>query len=201
MKPHKVFSDASVTTNSTTVGIYCDSLSIKYSHTINKPLQVHQAEELALKLAIQLTSNHLCHYFVDNKGLATKYQKHQLSINWLPREFNKQADALTRKSKKGPAKLKPGTPQPLGLANTIQQQYPLNRKLKLISAILGLKTTNLNSIAQHKMGRRLLQSLLTRAEKQDYPSCRKLVNSAIPVKQLELVHMINTYRNGRIARV
>lgn len=201
MKPHKVFSDASVTTNSTTVGIYCKSLSIRYSHTVNKPMQVHQAEELALKLAIKLTTSHLCHYFVDNKGLATKYQNHSLSINWLPREFNKQADALTRKPKKGSTQFKPGTPQPLGLATIIQQQYPLNRKLKLISAILGLKSTDVNVLAQNNMGRRLLQTLLTKMEKQDYPSCKKLVNNALPIKQTDLVRMINTYRNGRIARV
>lgn len=200
MKPHKVFSDASVTTNSTTVGIYCESLSIKYSHTVNKPMQVHQAEELALKLALKLTSSHLCHYFVDNKGLAIKYQSSTYSINWLPREFNKQADALTR-APKGPTQFKPGTPQPLGIAAIIQQQYPLNRKLKLISALLGVKSTDVPTIAQNKMGRRLLQALLTRAEKLDYPNSRKLINNALPIKQQELVHMINTYRNGRIARV
>ena len=200
MKPHKVFSDASVTTNSTTVGIYCDSLSIKYSHTINKPLQVHQAEELALKLALKLTSSHLCHYFVDNKGLATKYQSSAYSINWLPREFNKQADALTR-APKGPTQFKAGTSQPLCIAAIIQQQYPLNRKLKLISALLGIKSTDVITIAQNRMGRRLLQSLLTRTEKLDYPNSRKLINNAFPVKQIELIRMINTYRNGGIARV
>lgn len=153
--PH-VFTDASVTKTSTTIGIYCASLNISKSITIPRPLDIGTAESLAYLYAKRIITTP-AHFFTDNKEVAAKY-----NINWLPREYNKKADALTR---------------PIPINFNIGHhllKYPLTTKLKLVCKIAGIdyepirkascpvtKLTKLRDV----LALRLLHTLLTGSER------------------------------------
>ena len=184
--PH-VFVDASCQPNSTTIGVYSKHLSISYSATVSKPLTSYQGELLALKVAISLTKGTNCHYFTDNQQLANSQPS---NVTWIPREFNQAADKLSKRKTNSPA---------ISIATHIQQTYPLERKLKLIAALRGIKFTSISKLTTDKMARRLLASLLTKAERPT--ECKKLLANALPIKQQELIRMIRTYQNGSIAKV
>ena len=179
--PH-VFSDASIRPNYVILGVYSEHLNITKSIKIHKQLSTSQAEELALKLAMKLTQGINCHYFVDNQQLAVKYSG---IAYWIPREFNKQADSLTKVE---------GTP--LGVTSVqdfIRANYSLKSKLKLIHKLLNFKTTRtIQQLIQHKQACSLLNAMLTRAERPD--NCRTLIAKAKPLKQSDLVRLIRTYK-------
>lgn len=153
--PH-VFTDASVTKTSTTIGIHCQSLNINKALTLSRPLDISTAESLAYLYAKKLITTP-AHFFTDNKEVAAKY-----NINWIPREYNKKADALTR-------------PAPIDInIGHYLLQFPLATKLKLICKLTGrdhgpirrsscpvTKLARLN----HKLTLRLLHTLLTGKER------------------------------------
>ena len=184
--PH-VFSDASCSITTTTIAVYSPQLNIAHRATLHKKLDVNQAEELAFKLALKLTEGTKCHYFVDNQAIANKYKD---LCYWIPRELNKSADALSK-----PDVVQPST---TAIATHIQQNYSLDKKLKLIAALRGLKC-ELKTLLADKTARRLMQSFLKKEEKPTQG--KKLINDAKPIKQIELIQMIRTYQSGRIAKV
>ena len=186
----KVFSDASIQENKVVIGVYSEDLQIKYKYVVyNKRMSIHVAEELALKTAMHLAKDTKCHFFVDNQYVADKYRG---IAYWIPREFNKQADALTKTT---------GTSLgPTSIATYIQTNYSTQQKIKLIAAILGLsKLSTIGTLAKNKMACRLMQTLLLKHEKP--AQSKKAISSAALLKQKELLHLIKTYQNGSIATV
>ena len=185
----KVFSDASIQKKKVVIGVYSEDLNINYRYVIhNKLMTITVAEELALKTAIHLTKDIKCHFFVDNQQVANKYRG---IAYWIPREFNKQADALTKTPKTDLGAV--------GISNYIQSNYTEQQKIKLITAILGLpKISTINNLVNNKMACRLMQSLLLKNEKPR--QFKKLINDAKPLKQRDLLHLIKTYQNGSIAK-
>lgn len=186
----KVFSDASIQEKKVVIGVYSEDLQIKYKYVVhNKRMSINVAEELALKTAMYLAKGTKCHFFVDNQQVADKYRG---IAHWIPREFNKQADALTKTT---------GTS--LGttsIATYIQTNYNTQQKIKLIAALLGLsKLSTIGSLTNNKMACRLMQSLLLWNEKPK--QSKKLIDKAVPVNQKDLLHLIKTYQNGSIAKV
>lgn len=185
----KVFSDASVQDKKVIIGVYSEDLQIIYKHTIyNKRMSVEVAEELALLAAIKITNGKNCHFFVDNMQVANRYRG---VAHWVPREFNRQADALTKLS---------GTSiGAISITSYIQTNYTVQQKIKLICALLGLsKKATIGSLANNAMACRLMQGLLKREEKPK--GCKKSIDKAKPLTQKEFIHLINTYRNGSIAK-
>ena len=174
--PH-VFTDASVTPTSTTIGIYCPQLSVSKSITLSRTMSPSMAEELAHLYARKIIPD--AHYFTDNLTVATR-----LGIHWIPREYNKVADALTR----------PPTIPIIG--HHLQAKYSLAHKLALIRKVTGQTGTTVLELynSNHQLTRRLLLTLLKPADKPK--AIKAALNDYKGISNSEFIQLFNRIRHA-----
>jgi len=145
-KSPKIFFDASISTNGKIgIGIYELNSNEKTIITIQNNLKLDSnfAEELALKKSLvfatsRFSNNHFM-FFTDNISLYRKYRKTFdnfksiqdkkifISIHWIPRELNKEADKL---SKLGSSDNIKNIKQTTKKINNIMKKTPLKNGLK-----------------------------------------------------------------------
>lgn len=158
-KPPRIFFDASVSDfNVVGIGIYEMMSGEKTTVTIqsNKIVSSNDAEEMAFKRALQFAINTFdskqLFLFTDNRGVylnnrhiveAYTHNGYTISLNWVPRELNTEADKLSklassRGSVTGCNKIEKviekelfGTPITDGLAEFIRSK-PLENRLKMV---------------------------------------------------------------------
>lgn len=148
--PH-VFTDASVSSTTTTLAVYCPQLSISYSHTLPRTLQAHEAELLAHRLGRKLVPD--AHYFTDNMHVATT-----VGIHWIPREYNRQADKLS-KNHSG------GTPVS-NICHYLLKTYSYEQRLRLANRALSASFLCIHKMSLHSAyAKRLVHSIFTSTER------------------------------------
>ncbi len=150
-----IHTDASRHKGKTYIGIYSEYFNLKKTITIDKYLDINDAETLGVKLAYELVGSIPdVHIFTDSL-VSYDRLKDKYPVHWLPRQYNKQADKLA----------KPITEAKItDMANHIIKNYSVKQRIKLCYKILGIVPMTKSPIRQlYKHGevsKRLLKSIL-----------------------------------------
>lgn len=171
----KVYTDASCTTTSTTIGIYSKDLKISISKTFDIVSKPHTAEELAYCYAKRIVDVE-ADYHMDNQTVANR-----LGIIWIPRQQNKKADALTRSF------------TPFDVAYFIQQNYSLRLKLALVSKVFNLPPVTEKTVhLLDYQSKRFLTTILTSKEKPKW--LKTYLSNALPISNHSLNKKLKTIK-------
>lgn len=174
--PH-VFTDASVTDTCTTIAIHSPQLGINKSITLPRRMQVHLAEELAYLYARKIVTVD-AHFFTDSIIVANK-----VGINWIPREYNKTADRLSKKHTNG-------TPIS-NISHYIMKTYPFATRLRLANRAFGTSHTCLFSLSKHSiLAKRLVHSIFFSSERPAAVKKQTNVKTLTDIEIADILHRL-----------
>ena len=122
-----VYFDASIRKSEIGVGIYCETTNER--HTLTFPISTKDialGEFIAFREAMRLYPDATT-YYTDNQALS-KVAADMANIVWVPREYNKEADKLSKK-----LEIVTENNTICNIAHTISKKYTFDQRLNLWS--------------------------------------------------------------------